>query len=59
MKGNSENLLMALMKTYTCGEFELLEDMQEEHSKPLICRHENGKIIVRTQEYNDKAYDRW
>jgi len=60
MKGDSENVLKALMGAFTFGEFTLTEAMQEENTEPLIAkRFEDGKVVIRTQEYNNKAHDRW
>jgi len=60
MKGDSDNFLKILMDTFTDGEFELAKDKQEEYTDPLIChRYEDGRIVVRTQEFNNISLDRW
>ena len=61
MKGDSSNLLKVFMDTYTCGEFTLLPEQQEENSELIIAhRYEDGKIVFRTQTYNNRLIvDKW
>lgn len=57
----SNILLNYLMKTYTCGEINIPQDILIEYEfTPLIVHtYEDGTIKVRTHEYNERCVDRW
>ena len=52
-------ILNALLKTFTCGEFSVPHDMLKDYGNIICYKHHDGTLTIRTEEYNNKAVNKW